>query len=555
METEPPPTATTPRASTAQRRRAAMTAPTPRALSQHTARRVGVASSPQGRHSRSSPAPPRHHLHPQHKQQGPTAPSASVLGVGVPRVAWLSQRTPVLGLRAWVLVAAGAAAAALALLCLIVCLCRRCSRRRRTPRLAPCPHRPGAIKSLKHRVHAHHQHEAVPMPPPANKDVEEAAAARWRPRPASFEQPPIEAIRAEQKAPLILAEHFARTSGEETATSSGGSDDAEVPEAAAQRGWGRRYTRREMEEATAGLAPANVMGEGGYGVVFRGVLRDGTAVAIKNLHNNRGQAERDFRMEVQTIGRVRHKNLVSLLGYCSEGACRMLVYEYMENSNLDKWLHHDDSEISPLTWDIRMRILLGTAKGLAYLHEGLEPKIVHRDIKSSNILLDRQWNAKVSDFGLAKLLCSERSYITTRVMGTFGYVAPEYAKTGMLNERSDVYSFGVLVMEVITGRTPVDYTRPTDEVDLVEWLKRMVAERRVEEVLDPRLPEPPPSKALKRAVLAALRCVDPDGSQRPTMPHVVHMLEDDQILRDEFKLARDLSPRESDSYEERERSR
>ncbi|CAD6211766.1 unnamed protein product [Miscanthus lutarioriparius] len=489
-----------------------MTAPTPRALPQHTARRVSVASSPQGRHPRSTPAP-RHHLHPQHRQQqGPTAP-ASVLGVGVPRVYWLSQRTPVLGLRAWVLVAAGAAAAALALLCLIVCLCRRCSRRRRTPRLAPCPHRPGASKSLKHRVHAQHQHQAVPMPPPApaNKDVEEAAAARWRPA-ASFEQPPIEAIKAEQKAPLILAEHFARTSGE-TATSSGGggggdgdsstesdhgggSDDAEVPEAAARRGWGRRYTRREMEEATGGLAAANVMGEGGYGVVFRGVLRDGTAVAIKNLHNNRGQAEKDFRMEVQTIGRVRHKNLVGLLGYCSEGACRMIVYQYMENCNLDRWLHHDDSEISPLTWDIRMRILLGTAKG---------------------------------------------------------YVAPEYAKTGMLNERSDVYSFGVLVMEVITGRTPVDYTRPTHEVNLVEWLKRMVAERRVEEVLDPRLPERPPSKALKRAVLAALRCVDPDGSQRPTMPHVVHMLEDDKILRDEFKLARDLSPRESDSYE-RERS-
>lgn len=542
-----------------------MTAPTPRALPQHTARRV-ASSRLQGRHPRSpTPAPPRHHLRPQHKQQGPTAP-ASVLGVGVPRVDWLSQRTPVLGLRAWVLVAAGAAAAALALLCLIVCLCRLCSRRRCTPRLAPCPHRPGAIKSLKHRVHAHHQHQSVAMPPPApaNKDVEEAAAARWH--PALFEQPPIEAIKAEQKAPLILAEHFARTSGEETATSSGGDgestaesdrgggSDAEVPEAAARRGWGRRYTRREMEEATGGLAAANVMGEGGYGVVFRGVLRDGTAVAIKNLHNNRGQAEKDFRMEVQTIGRVRHKNLVSLLGYCSEGSCRMLVYQYMENSNLDKWLHHDDSEISPLTWDIRMRILLGTAKGLAYLHEGLEPKIVHRDIKSSNILLDRQWNAKVSDFGLAKLLCSERSYITTRVMGTFGYVAPEYAKTGMLNERSDVYSFGVLVMEVITGRTPVDYTRPTDEVNLVEWLKRMVAERRVEGVLDPRLPEPPPSKALKRAVLAALRCVDPDGGQRPTMPHVVHMLEDDQILRDEFKLARDLSPRESDSYE-RERSR
>ncbi|KAG2539754.1 hypothetical protein PVAP13_9NG490200 [Panicum virgatum] len=294
--------------------------------------------------------------------------------------------------------------------------------------------------------------------PPA-KDVEEAAAP-WRPPP--FE-PPIEAIKAEQKAPLILSGHFARTSvetatssgGDGGSTDSGGSDggsDAEVPEAA-RRGWGRRYTRREMEEATAGLAAANVMGQGGYGVVYKGVLRDGTAVAIKNLHNNRGQAEKDFRKEVQTIGRVRHKNLVSLLGYCSEGAC----------SNLDKWLHHDDSEVSPLTWDIRMRILLGTAKGLAYLHEGLEPKIVHRDIKSSDILLDRQWNAKVSDFGLAKLLRSERSFVTTRVLGTFGYVAPEYAKTGMLNERSDVYSFGVLVMEAITGRTPVDYTRPADE--------------------------------------------------------------------------------------------
>uniref|UniRef100_A0A0A9FS44 non-specific serine/threonine protein kinase n=1 Tax=Arundo donax TaxID=35708 RepID=A0A0A9FS44_ARUDO len=306
---------------------------------------------------------------------------------------------------------------------------------------------------------------------------------------------------------------------------------------------------REMEEATGGLAAGNVIGEGGYGVVYRGVLRDNTAVAIKNLHNNRGQAEKDFRMEVATIGRVRHKNLVSLLGYCSEGACRMLVYQYMENSNLDKWLHHDGRKISPLTWDIRMHILLGTAKGLAYLHEGLEPKVVHRDIKSSNILLDRHWNAKVSDFGLAKLLCSERSYVTTRVMGTFGYVAPEYARTGMLNERSDVYSFGVLIMEIITGRSPVDYTRPADEVNLVEWLKRMVAERRVEEVLDPRLPDRPPSKALKRVVLAALRCVDPDGGQRPTMAHVVHMMEDDQMSRDELKIARDLSPRESDSYE------
>ncbi|KAF2914548.1 hypothetical protein DAI22_10g171400 [Oryza sativa Japonica Group] len=385
----------------------------------------------------------------------------------------------------------------------------------------------------------------------SDKDIEEAA--RWPP-PPSF-QPPIEVIKAEQTAPLIMVE-AARTSGE-TATSSGGStrgwstesggSDAAEPEAS-RRGWGRRYTRRELEEATNRFAAENVLGEGGYGVVYKGILRDNTAVAIKNLHNNRGQAEKDFKVEVATIGRVRHKNLVSLLGYC-EGACRLLVYEYMENSNLDKWLHHGDDEISPLTWDMRMHILLGTARGLAYLHEGLEPKIVHRDVKSSNILLDRHWNARVSDFGLAKLLCSERSYVTTRVMGTFGYVAPEYARTGMLNERSDVYSFGVLIMEIISGRTPVDYTRPAPEVNLVEWLKRMVAERRVEEVVDPRLPETPPPKVLKRAVLAALRCVDPDGGQRPTMGHVVHMLEDDLKFRDELQLARDLSPHASDSYE------
>ncbi|KAK9121641.1 hypothetical protein Syun_019258 [Stephania yunnanensis] len=145
------------------------------------------------------------------------------------------------------------------------------------------------------------------------------------------------------------------------------------------------------------------------------------AVAIESLFAILGQAEKEFKVEVEAIGRVRHKNLVRLLGYCMEGAYRMLVYEYIDNGNLDQWLHGDVGLVSPLTWEIRMNIILGTAKGLAYLHEGLEPKVVHRDVKSSNILLDRQWNAKVSDFGLAKLLFSERSYVTTRVMGTYGF--------------------------------------------------------------------------------------------------------------------------------------
>ncbi|KAK6116258.1 hypothetical protein DH2020_050000 [Rehmannia glutinosa] len=193
-------------------------------------------------------------------------------------------------------------------------------------------------------------------------------------------------------------------------------------------GWGHWYTLRELEEATNGFADENVIGEGGYGIVYHGVFEDNSKVAVKNLLNN-----------------------------------RMLVYEYVDNGNLEQWLHGDVGPRSPLTWDTRMNIILGTAKGLTYLHEGLEPKVVHRDIKSSNILLDGQWNAKVSDFGLAKLIGSERSYITTRVMGTFGYVAPEYASTGMLNERSDVYSFGILIMEIISGRNPVDYSRPSGE--------------------------------------------------------------------------------------------
>lgn len=290
-------------------------------------------------------------------------------------------------------------------------------------------------------------------------------------------------------------------------------------------GWGHWYTLRELEDATNSFAHENVIGQGGYGIVYHGVLQDNTHVAVKNLLNNRGQAEKEFEVEVEAIGRVRHKNLVRLLGYCAEGAHRMLVYEFVNNGNLEQWLHGEVGPYSPLTWEIRMNIILGTAKGLSYLHEGLEPKVIHRDIKSSNILLDKQWNSKVADFGLAKLLGSERSYTTTRVMGTFGYVAPEYASTGMLNDKSDVYSFGILVMELITGRYPVDNSRPPDEVHLVEWLKQMVANRNSEGVLDPKLQEKPSLRSLRRAILVALRCVDPNTQKRPKMGHVVHMLE------------------------------
>ncbi|KAH6835920.1 Protein kinase superfamily protein [Perilla frutescens var. hirtella] len=293
-------------------------------------------------------------------------------------------------------------------------------------------------------------------------------------------------------------------------------------------GWGHWFTLRDLELATNRFSKENVIGEGGYGVVYQGQLINGTPVAVKRLLNNLGQAEKEFRVEVEAIGHVRHKNLVRLLGYCIEGTHRLLVYEYVNNGNLEQWLHGAMHQHGYLTWEARMKVLLGTAKALAYLHEAIEPKVVHRDIKSSNILIDDEFNAKVSDFGLAKLLGAGKSHITTRVMGTFGYVAPEYANTGLLNEKSDVYSFGVLLLEAITGRDPVDYGRPAPEVNLVDWLKVMVGSRRSEEVVDPNIDTRPSTRALKRALLTALRCVDPDSDKRPRMSQVVRMLESEE---------------------------
>ncbi|MBA0862083.1 hypothetical protein Goshw_004219 [Gossypium schwendimanii] len=434
----------------------------------------------------------------------------------------LSKPTSVFGLKLWVVIGIlFGTFIVLSLFLLSLCLtARRKSRRHR--QLDPAP---PICKEIQEIVH-HRQplapdHQRVAPPVPEVK---------------------VDLGKTEQQQHVVTVfssgESKGHTSVSETPSFGSGTVGPEV----SHLGWGRWFTLRELELATDGLCEENVIGEGGYGIVYYGVLTDGTKIAVKNLLNNRGQAETEFKVEVEAIGRVRHKNLVRLHGYCVEGAYRMLVYEYVDNGNLEQWLHGDVGDVSPLTWDIRMNIILGTAKGLAYLHEGLEPKVVHRDVKSSNILLDRQWYPKVSDFGLAKLLCSERSYVTTRVMGTFGYVAPEYACTGMLTEKSDVYSFGILIMEIITGRSPVDFTRPQGEVHLVEWLKAMVGNRKAEEVIDPKLPVMPASKALKRVLLVALRCVDPDATKRPKMGHVIHMLEaDDLLFGDERRITKEPS--------------
>ncbi|KAJ3682057.1 hypothetical protein LUZ60_014630 [Juncus effusus] len=462
--------------------------------------------------------------------------------------AWLSNKTSIFGLRLWVVIGI-LVGASIVLILFLLSLCF--TSRRRSPRRKPTSTatfgRPTSGKTLK-------LHLRDPTPP-VSKDIPEIVHNTNTTYQLPVPEVQIDIGKADHRV-VIGGDCRPAAAGLPPPSFSAGTVSGEssigtpgmTPEVS-HLGWGHWYTLRELEEATDGLAEENVIGEGGYGIVYRGVLKDQNIIAIKNLLNNRGQAEKEFKVEVEIIGRVRHKNLVRLLGYCMEGAYRMLVYEYVDNGNLDQWLHGDVGEKSPLTWEIRMNIMLGTAKGLAYLHEGLEPKVVHRDVKSSNILLDRQWNPRVSDFGLAKLLCSERSYVTTRVMGTFGYVAPEYASTGMLNERSDVYSFGVLIMEIITGRSPVDYSRPHSEVNLIEWLKNMVAERKAEMVVDPKIPEKPSSKALKRALLVALRCVDPDALKRPKMGHVIHMLEmEDLVGKDEHKMGRDASSQSSNRY-------
>ncbi|CAK9232779.1 unnamed protein product [Sphagnum troendelagicum] len=469
----------------------------------------------------------------------------------------LSKKTNVLGLKLWGIIGI---AVAVVIVITLLCLCtwlllkrRRNSSKRKHSKLSQQQQQEEEAlekKSLEIKEVKIDRVGNTYLPPPdpilvtisensgEKESMEKGVVHVGDPQSGSFKNS-IGSWRAEKEQQRGTAAAFVDVGGSVSARSidSPVSAAASAAPEVSHLGWGHWYTLRELEAATNNFGESNVVGEGGYGIVYRGQLPDGTMVAVKNLLNNRGQAEKEFRVEVEAIGRVRHKNLVRLLGYCAEGAHRMLVYEYVDNGNLEQWLHGPMSKTNPLPWEARMKIVLGTAKGLAYLHEALEPKVVHRDIKSSNILVDSEWNAKVSDFGLAKLLGSGKSHVTTRVMGTFGYVAPEYANTGLLNERSDVYSFGVLLMEIITGRDPVDYNRAAGEINLVDWLKQMVGNRRSEEVADPSMELKPTSRALKRSLLVALRCVDPDALKRPKIGHVVHMLEAEEFpFRDDRKV-------------------
>ncbi|CAA0807612.1 Proline-rich receptor-like protein kinase PERK4 [Striga hermonthica] len=292
------------------------------------------------------------------------------------------------------------------------------------------------------------------------------------------------------------------------------------------------FTYDDLSAATAGFAQSNLLGQGGFGYVHKGVLPNGKEIAVKSLKANSGQGEREFQAEVDIISRVHHRHLVSLVGYCIAGTQRMLVYEYVPNKTLEYHLH--GSGCPTMDWPTRLKIALGSAKGFAYLHEDCHPRIIHRDIKAANILLDLNFEAKVADFGLAKLSSDNFTHVSTRIMGTFGYLAPEYASSGKLTEKSDVYSYGIMLLELIAGRRPVDIN--SDDDGLVDWarpiLVRATEGGSFDELVDPRLGNNYDHQEMLRAVLSAAACIRHSARRRPKMSQVVRALEGDVSLED-----------------------
>ncbi|CAI5514013.1 unnamed protein product [Closterium sp. Naga37s-1] len=362
------------------------------------------------------------------------------------------------------------------------------------------------------------------------------------------------------------------------------SDTSADGDEAAGHGLERYFTVAELALASNDFgrqSERSVLGSGRHGTVYRARLPEGTTVAVKRLsERNLEQSPREFKFEVDSLAQAKHPNLAAVLGCCVEGEERMLVYEYLPNGSLDAWLYQTAAggSADTLDWPMRMHVAIGCAKGLAHLHGGMAVKVVHRDVKASNVLLDAQWSAKLGDFALAKAMGRDQGHVGTRVMGTFGYVAPEYMNTGLLTERSDVYSFGVLLLELISGRPPIDNEAPSDQectsrrrgmrneapshqgepacdqimmdheaapsnrVDLVRWVRAKAVEERLLEVLDPRLQGTVQADDVEYALGVALRCVEPNALKRPKMPQIVHMLEsEDPKQRDDW-VARRPSP-------------
>lgn len=313
----------------------------------------------------------------------------------------------------------------------------------------------------------------------------------------------------------------------------------------------RTFTLAELEKATKDFSSEMVLGEGGFGRVYHGVLEDDNEVAVKLLTRDNQNGNREFVGEVELLSRLHHRNLVKLVGVCVENHIRCLVYDLVPNGSVESHLHGVDKEKGSLDWDKRLKIALGAARGLAYLHEDSIPRVIHRDFKASNVLLEDDFTPRVSDFGLAREATAGSQHISTRVMGTFGYVAPEYAMTGHLLVKSDVYSYGVVLLELLSGRKPVDMSQPPGQENLVTWARPLLTNREgIGQLIDPSLAGAYNFDDVAKVAAIASMCVNPEVTLRPFMGEVVQALKlvynDKDLTCTDLYSRKDSSVRDSD---------
>ncbi|KAL6591354.1 hypothetical protein ACP70R_049857 [Stipagrostis hirtigluma subsp. patula] len=307
----------------------------------------------------------------------------------------------------------------------------------------------------------------------------------------------------------------------------------------------KTFSLAQLQKATDGFNSKRVLGQGGFGRVYHGTMEDGNEIAVKLLTREDRSGDREFIAEVEMLSRLHHRNLVKLIGICIERNKRCLVYELIRNGSVESHLHGADKAKGLLNWDVRMKIALGAARGLAYLHEDSNPHVIHRDFKASNILLEEDFTPKVTDFGLAREASNGTQPISTRVMGTFGYVAPEYAMTGHLLVKSDVYSYGVVLLELLSGRKPVSISKSKDPENLVTWARPLLSHKEgLETLVDPSLDGKFNFDNVAKVASIASMCVHTDPSQRPFMGEVVQALK--LIYNDADEACNDsYSPKDS----------
>ncbi|KAF9690181.1 hypothetical protein SADUNF_Sadunf01G0169000 [Salix dunnii] len=309
----------------------------------------------------------------------------------------------------------------------------------------------------------------------------------------------------------------------------------------------KRFSLRELQVATDNFSHKNILGRGGFGKVYKGRLADGSLVAVKRLKEERTQGgELQFQTEVEMISMAVHRNLLRLRGFCMTPTERLLVYPYMANGSVASCLRERSESQSPLDWSIRKQIALGSARGLAYLHDHCDPKIIHRDVKAANILLDEDFEAVVGDFGLAKLMDYKDTHVTTAVRGTIGHIAPEYLSTGKSSEKTDVFGYGVMLLELITGQRAFDLARLAndDDVMLLDWVcihcipslsciktlvKGLLKDKKLEMLVDADLNGTYIEDEVEQLIQVALLCTQSTPMERPKMSEVVRMLEGDGL--------------------------